>query len=136
MLILPSGTDLKLQNAYERTKGTTIVHKTRAYIPRLNNPVRYEVESSPSEKALIYPSDITRNSEDRVRIVLTEVQQSTFADTKLGEVLRRTKTKFGKRPFIEAYKRAQATSKEINDRRRKFLEEEIKYNAVLRAGDD
>ncbi|MHC1688022.1 MAG: hypothetical protein AB9879_09985 [Methanothrix sp.] len=65
-----------------------------------------------------------------------DIKQDTFSKNEIGETIRLAKAKFGKKPFIEAYKKALNTSKEINDRRKKCLEEEVRLRSVLRAGED
>lgn len=64
------------------------------------------------------------------------VQRDTYLDNEIGEAVRKAKAKFGRVPFIEAYKSALDTSKEINDRRRKCLEEEVRLRSILSAGED
>jgi hypothetical protein len=69
-------------------------------------------------------------------VIHAKAPQDTFLDNELGETIRKTKAKFGNAPFVEAYKKALNTSREINDRRKKCLEEEIRLRSVLGAGED
>jgi hypothetical protein len=65
-----------------------------------------------------------------------DVEQDTFLDNEIGMAMHSAKAKFGKAPFIEAYKRVLDTSKKIDDRRKASLEEETRLRGILRAGED
>ena len=45
------------------------------------------------------------------------------------------KTKFGKAPFIEAYKRVMNTSKKMDDKWEKYLAKEVRLRSLLEAGE-
>ncbi|HPT37028.1 MAG TPA: hypothetical protein PLZ44_01925 [Methanothrix sp.] len=76
------------------------------------------------------------NSERAIRIMPPAIQSDTFVDNTLGDALRKTKAMYGSAPFIEAYNKALKTAKEINDRRKRCLEEEVKQRSIFYAGED
>lgn len=64
------------------------------------------------------------NPRNTVFAMPSMIQDDTFLDNDIGKALRNAKVKFGKAPFIEAYKRVLNTSKKIDDEWEKYLEEE------------
>lgn len=96
---------------------------------------RYELRYE-NDKTFESRKVLGTNSGNMVSVMSPTAQQDTFVDNELGETLRLVKAKSGKALFIEAYKKARNTSKTINDRRKKCLEEEVRLRSVLRAGED
>jgi hypothetical protein len=64
------------------------------------------------------------------------IDKGTFLDNEVGQTIRAVKEKFGKAPFIKAYKRVLDTSKKIDDEWEKYLAEEVRLRSLLEAGDD
>lgn len=133
----------------QKSIGFLSLVKTQDTVPIANEDIQKYLAFAHSVRPRQHPSPYGRANNvqrdksleiDFGRIVQTmpspNVRQDTFLDNELGETLCKTKAKFGKAPFVDAYKRALNTSKEINDRRKKCLEEEARLRSVLRAGED
>jgi len=98
-----------------------------------------ECPSTPSERTFYYQRNRYNgtNSGSVVRVSPSPpIKRDTYVDNEIGETLRLIKAKSGNAPFAEAYKKARSTSKAINDRRKKCLEEEVRLRSVLRAGEE
>jgi hypothetical protein len=137
----PLGTNITLQNVYDNTDNEKIVLGGRGWTPVVSRK-RYWHESTPAGKNISYPQDKTTNSESKMmvepptRAAPSATKPDSYLDNKVGDIIRKAKAKHGKAPFIEAYKNALNISRDINDRRKKCLEEEVRLRSVLRAGED
>lgn len=103
-----------------------------------NNRFRFETLQISSKRDIYLQRDkpIGTDSGNVIRVTPTTAPQDTYLDNDIGEGLHKVKAKFGKAPFVEAYKKALNSSYEINNRRKKCLEEEVRLRSVLRAGED
>lgn len=103
-----------------------------------SNRIRFEPLQISSKRDMYLQRDksIGTDSGKVIRVLPTTAPKDIHLDNDIGEVLHKVKAKFGKAPFIEAYKKALNSSYEINDRRKKCLEEEVRLRSVLRAGED
>lgn len=100
--------------------------------------VRSKSDQYPSEMDNYLSRDKSSgaNFESVVRVMPRVVHQDTFLDNEIGESLRTAKAKFGKAPFVEAYKRVLNTSKKIDDRWEEYLEKEARQRSILEEGED
>ncbi len=104
----------------------------------LGNQVRSRHPSNTSERNINFQRQkpAGTNFGELVRVMPQKIQQDIFLDNEIGAALRVTKAKFGKAPFIEAYKKVLTTSKKIDDRRKASLAEEARLRSVMKAGED
>ena len=65
-----------------------------------------------------------------------DIEQDTFLDNKIGAAMRSAKAKFGKAPFIEAYKRVLNTSKKLDEEWDEYWEEEDCMRSFFKEGED
>ena len=77
------------------------------------------------------------NLERKVHVMSgPNVEQDTFLDNEIGTAMHSAKAKFGKGPFIEAYKRVLSTSTKLDEEWDEYWEEEASMRSFFKEGED